>query len=185
MISRNSIWRLLGSFLAIFFVSGAHAQVDYYSACDTIKGVEIVYIVTHDEYGGVYFENAKNSLMNEPIVWTDTGVRAIPETMPFAERDNKIVNEIIHKVFTKKEIKQFRKSKNIAEVGVIIDPMTGKSMEVAYTLTNLKEFNDPLLYSIPIQKFELLEILIKQELVWKVSPESKKASHIGKGFYLF
>ena len=147
MISRNSIWRLLGSFLAIFFVSGAHAQVDYYSACDTIKGVEIVYIVTHDEYGGVYFENAKNSLMNEPIVWTDTGVRAIPETMPFAERDNKIVNEIIHKVFTKKEIKQFRKSKNIAEVGVIIDPMTGKSMEVAYTLTNLKEFNDPLLHT--------------------------------------
>jgi hypothetical protein len=183
----KQLHKIVVTLIALILISlqTTYAQEDYYSGYNTIKGVEIEYSIIHDDYGGVFFENVRNTLMDQPIIWNNTGERAIPETMPFAERDEKKIREIIQKVFTRKEIKKYRKSQNIAEIGVIIDPMTGRSIEVAFTLTNLKEYDDPILFSIPIQKFELLEILIKQELLWEVAPEAEKASHIGHGFFLF
>ena len=158
--------------------------MDYYSDCDTIIGNSIVYKVFHDKHF-VMIENITNKMSHEPIIWTDTGEKAYAETRPSAKMDVKTVRKILRKVFTKKEIKQFNKSNDIAEIGVVIDPQTGKSLEVQFVLSNYEENDCPRMYSIPIQNIEQLEILIKQNLYWKITPLSEKASHIEFSFRMF
>ena len=162
----------------------AFAQVDYYSKCDTIKGEEIEYNVTH-ERNWIFIENVNNQLSSEPIIWTDTGQFAMGETRPGAGRDEKKIRSIVRRVFTRKEIRKYTKSKTAVEIGVAIDSKTGKSLEVGFTIENFESFNDPILLSIPISKFEKLEQLIKEELLWKVYPGSQAASYIGLSITLF
>lgn len=167
-----------------FMSPSSQAQIDYYSGHDIIKGDVYTYAVTHNiDY--VIVENVNNIKSREPIIWTNTGERAMYETRPLAEKDSKKLREIVLRVFTKKEIRKYTKSKNRFDVGVIIDPKTGSTLEVGFTLSNKERYNDPILLSIPLSKIEQLETLLKQELYWKVAPESEYASHIGLTLTIF
>ena len=107
------------------------------------------------------------------------------ETRPGAVRDDKTIRRIVRKVFTRKEIRKYTRSKNNIEIGVAIDPHTGKTIEVDFTITDYDAFNDPVLLSIPITKLEQMEQLFKEELVWGINPRSENASYIGLSITLF
>ena len=107
------IRKLSISVLGVLIATMTYAQVDYYSGCETIKSIDFVYCVTHDN-SSIVIENINNTLSHVPIVWTDSGVRAMAETRPLARRDEKTIHEIVNSVFTRKEIRKYRRSKNSA-----------------------------------------------------------------------
>ena len=73
----------------------------------------------------------------------------------------------------------------MVNIGVIVDAQTGKSIEVGYSLSNREEYGDPIMFSIPVNKFETLEQLIKEQLLWEVPSWAGAASHIERSIRLF
>ena len=172
--------------LYVAFVQSTFAQVDYYSACDTIKGDCITYKVTHYDFGIIFLENENNTESHKPIIWSDTGEMAsIAERWPLAIEDEKQAQRLVREVFSRREIRKFRKSKNMVNIGVIVDAQMGKSIEVGYSLSNREEYGDPIMFSIPVNKFETLEQLIKEQLLWEVPSWAGAASHIERSIRLF
>ena len=158
--------------------------VDYYTGRTFAEGRFINYRIANDK-NSVVVSNENNRIIGSPILWLDTGEYAMAETRPGAVRDDKTIRRIVRKVFTRKEIRKYTRSKNNIEIGVAIDPHTGKTIEVDFTITDYDAFNDPVLLSIPITKLEQMEQLFKEELVWGINSRSENASYIGLSITLF
>ena len=162
----------------IIHIMSAQSQNDYFSGNDTIIGTYYTYAVTQRaKY--LLLENIENKESHKSIIWTHTGEKAMFETLPWAYLDDDIeVGKLIRRVFSNKEIREYRKNLNFFEVGVIVDPATGATLEVGFTIPYSQSNNDNILLPIPISKLEEIEMLFKQELYWIVAPGSEKASHI-------
>lgn len=180
---RSALKLLCLTFTTCYISISIYAQ-DYYSGKALIEGHDIEYVVT--EIGGlVHIENLANIKSHAPIIWMDEGKIAMWETRPMAECDYRTIRNNVLKVFKRNEIRKYSKGNNHIEIGFIIDPLSGKTIEVSFTLCNDQSREDNLLLSIPIEKIEQLELLLKQNLYWKVAPGSEKASHIGQSISLF
>ena len=160
-------------------------MVDYYSGRDTIKGDEIEYNIIHyDEW--FILENVSDSLIHEPYRRIDTGETvSLPNGVGVMGYDEKQLNMILQQVFSEEEIKDFTKRGNSINIALMIDPQTGKIIDVGFEVGNQKRYNDPVLYSIPIQKFEQLEILLKQELMISGYQKYQNLTHVGLGIPIF
>ena len=174
---------LMGS---IIHIMSAQSQNDYYSKQDTIiKGAYYTYALKIRE-NSVWLENIENKESHKSIIWTHTGEKAMFETLPWAYLDDDIeVGKLIRRVFSNKEIREYRKNLNFFEVGVIVDPATGATLEVGFTIPYSQSNNDNILLPIPISKLEEIEMLFKQELYFEVAPGSENASHIEYSIYPF
>ena len=171
--------------LAVISAQNSFAQMaDYYSGRDIIRVGDTQYDVLHYE-NWVILENLNNRILHKPITWRDTGEPILGDPRPSAELDELKVNEIINQVFTKEEINSYTSSNNYLSIGVVIDSQTGKSLEAGFILTNSRDYDDPIMLSIPIQKIEQLEELITKDLIWVVTPEWNNASHIERDITLF
>lgn len=171
--------------LAAITAQSSYAQmVDYYSGRDNIRVGDTQYNIFHYE-NWVILENDNNRILHKPITWKDTGEPILGDPRPSAELDEVKVNEITHQVFTQEEIDRYTSSNNYLSIGVVIDSQTGKTLEAGFILTNIRDYDDPIMLSIPIQKIEQLEELITKDLIWVVTPEWNNASHIELDITLF
>lgn len=159
--------------LTIALCYEANAQ-DYYSNVDSLEYAGVKYRITHYP-GDIYIENAENCMRNEfrykmgsdPIVYytyaTGMGHFAEPNTVKF--------NELVRKVFSEEEIKEYSNSPDAVFLTYVVDPGNGEILEVSFRVRIYKE--DKTLLAIPIKKFYELEMLIKQHLVCHISEELK------------
>lgn len=145
---------------------------DYYSKVDSLEYAGVKYRITHYP-GDIYVENAGNYMRNElryklgsnPIVYytyaTGMGHLAESNTIKF--------NELVRKVFSENEIKEYTNSPDAVFLTYVVDPNDGEILEVSFRVRLYK--GDKALLAIPIEKFYELEMLIKRHLVCHISDE--------------
>lgn len=155
---------------------------DYYTGKDTIKTATETFVVNN--YGSYFsVQNVKNVKMNAFQYDTKTGkpLSMAKTGFPSAQPDKAMFAEILKEVFTKEEIARYSQNGNNGlRMYFVIEPNTGKTLEVKFYLFNLPDNHNPILLSIPVCKLERLEILIKEKLIWLVpaSNEWKNVSDI-------
>ena len=159
-------------------VANLQAQ-DYYTGKDTIKTATETFVVKN--YGSYFsVQNVKNVKMNAFQYDTKTGkLLSMAETgFPTAQPDKAMFAEILKEVFTKEEIAKFSNDgRNGIGLYFVIEPNSGKTLEVKFEILNIPESNNPIMLSVPVSKLERLELLMKQKLIWSV-PKSKKWKYV-------
>jgi len=145
-----------------------HGQ-DYYSGKDTVRTSTASYKVIHyDDYISV--QNVNNVRMLSFQYDTKTGeLLSMAQTgFPRADPDKAMFAEILKEVFTEEEIARYSQNGNNG-MGMyfVIEPKTGKTLEVEFELNNSPHNHNPILLSIPVCKLERLETLMKEKLIWK------------------
>ncbi len=174
--------------ILLTFAAVSSSAQDYYSNKEYIKYNGIRYRVTHYP-GSVYVENAANYMRetprykvgSDPILYytyaSGMGHMAVSDTIQF--------KKIVGKVFSDEEISAYAKSQGSVFLTYVVDPDSGKVLEVNFRVGINN--GDNTLLAIPIEKFYKLEVLIKQRLVCHISDELKteKQSYALSGDTLF
>jgi hypothetical protein len=170
MKSRLNI--LLFTFLISIY--SVRAQ-DYYTGKDTIKTATETFVVKN--YGSYFsVQNVKNVKMNAFQYDTKTGkLLSEAETgFPTAQPDKAMFAEILKEVFTEEEIAKYSNDgRNGIGLYFVIEPNSGKTLEVEFEILNIPESNNPIMLSVPVSKLERLELLMKQKLFWLVPASNK------------
>lgn len=167
---------LLYIILFTFLISIYSVQAqDYYTGKDTVKTATETFVVKNY---GIFFsvQNVKNVKMNAFQYDTKTGkLLSMAETgFPSAQPDKQMFETILYEVFTKEEIARYSQNGNNGlRMYFVIEPKTGKTLEVKFYLFNLPYNHNPILLSIPICKLERFETLMKQKLFWLVPASNK------------
>lgn len=165
----------------------AKAQ-DHYSNKEYIEYNNIRYRITHYS-GSVYVENAANHMRetprlkvgSDPTVYytyaSGMGHVATSDTVQF--------KKIVRDVFSDDEINTYTKSRGSVFLTYVVDPDNGKVLEVCFRIGINN--GDKTLLAIPIEKFNKLEVLIKQRLVCHISEalKAEKQSYALAGDTLF
>ncbi len=163
-----------------FSLAAANLQAqDYYTGKDTIKTATETFVVKN--YGSYFsVQNVKNVKMNAFQYDTKTEkLLSEAETgFPSAQPDKQMFETILNEVFTKEEIAKYSNDgRNGIGLYFVIEPNTGRTLEVKFEINNCPEINNPIILSVPASKLERLELLMKQKLIWSI-PKSNKWKNV-------
>ena len=161
---------------------------DYYSSREYVEYNNVRYRVTHYP-GSVYVGNTANHMRevprhkvgSDPTVYytyaSGMGHMATSDAVQF--------KKIVRDVFSDDEINTYAKSQGSVFLTYVVDPDSGKVLEVSFRIGINN--GDKTLLAIPIEKFYKLEVLIKQRLVCHISEalKAEKQSYALSGDTLF
>ena len=161
---------------------------DYYSSKEYVEYNNVRYRVTHYP-GSVYVGNTANHMRevprhkvgSDPTVYytyaSGMGHMATSDAVQF--------KKIVRDVFSDDEINTYAKSQGSVFLTYVVDPDSGKVLEVSFRIGINN--GDKTLLAIPIEKFYKLEVLIKQRLVCHISEalKAEKQSYALSGDTLF
>lgn len=161
---------------------------DYYSSKEYVEYNNVRYRVTHYP-GSVYVGNTANHMREVPRhkVGSDSTVYYTYASGMghMATSDAVQFKKIVRDVFSDDEINTYAKSQGSVFLTYVVDPDSGKVLEVSFRIGINN--GDKTLLAIPIEKFYKLEVLIKQRLVCHISEalKAEKQSYALSGDTLF
>ena len=103
----------------------------------------------------------------------------------FADSDYEKFEQIVKLVFSSEEIKKYKEASGSIYLGYVVDPDSGRILEVRFDFWIPD--NDLTLLSIPIEKLWKLESLLKEQLVCHISEalKAEKQSYALAGDTMF
>ena len=161
---------------------------DYYSSKEYVEYNNVRYRVTHYP-GSVYVGNTANHMREIPRhkVGSDPTVYYTYASGMghMATSDAAQFKKIVRDVFSDDEVNTYAKSQGSVFLTYVVDPDSGKVLEVSFRIGINN--GDKTLLAIPIEKFYKLEVLIKQRLVCHISEalKAEKQSYALSGDTLF
>ena len=166
-----------------------HGQ-NYYMGKSLLRYNDVNYKITHYSFNNdILVENQANSLRNNlrykvgsnPEVYYSeaTGMGN------FADSDYEKFEQIVKLVFSSEEIKKYKEASGSICLGYVVDPDSGRILEVRFDFWIPD--NDLTLLSIPIEKLWKLESLLKEQLVCHISEalKAEKQSYALAGDTMF
>lgn len=151
---------------------------------------DVNYKITHYSFNNdILVENQANCLRNNlrykvgsnPVVYYSevTGMGH------FADSDYEKFEQIVKLVFSSEEIKKYKEASGFIYLGYVVDPDSGRILEVRFDFWIPD--NDLTLLSIPIEKLWKLESLLKEQLVCHISEalKAEKQSYALAGDTMF
>lgn len=161
---------------------------DYYSSKEYVEYNNVRYRVTHYP-GSVYVGNTANHMREVPRHKVGSGPTVYYTYASgmghMATSDAVQFKKIVRDVFSDDEINTYAKSQGSVFLTYVVDPDSGKVLEVSFRIGINN--GDKTLLAIPIEKFYKLEVLIKQRLVCHISEalKAEKQSYALSGDTLF
>ena len=105
----------------------------------------------------------------------------------FADVDTTSFNSIVRSVFTPEEIRRYTDARGGIYIGFVVDPNSGRVLEVRFDLTANKQDTGVFTELLTMEKFYQLEKQFKENLVCGISEKlkSQKQSYTLAGINLF
>ena len=139
---------------------------DYYTGKDTLMYSGIVFQI--ENYApldhSLYIKNASNHVRDTMIYKRGSCPReyyslrtGYPMAFPIAER----IDSVVQVVFSPDERERYTNHPGTIVIKFALDPDTGSVLETEF-FVDLKQSSDKTIYSIPIEKYYLLETKLKQ-----------------------
>ena len=180
--------------ISLFGVVNAQNKKDYYTGKTEVKGDKYTYSVEISPYSTRIFLHNNNSLNREWTIMDDRG-RLVGGLSVFGNvmkiEDVTVVKETIKEVFTQEELKSINAEYNFNST--IISSRTVGTFTFRFTankhtkrieeVVDIHIANVPTMRSIPPQRIELLEELLKSKVKFVVN--EKRERLVGKDYDVF
>ena len=180
--------------ISSFAVVNAQNKKDYYTGKTEVKGDKYTYSVEISPYSTRIFLHNNNSLNREWTIMDDRG-RLVGGLSVFGNvmkiEDVTVVKETIKEVFTQEELKSINAEYNFNST--IISSRTVGTFTFRFTankhtkrieeVVDIHIANVPTMRSIPPQRIELLEELLKSKVKFVVN--EKRERLVGKDYDVF
>ena len=180
--------------ISLFGVVNAQNKKDYYTGKTEVKGDKYTYSVEISPYSTKIFLHNNNSLNREWTIMDDRG-RLVGGLSVFGNvmkiEDVTVVKETIKEVFTQEELKSINAEYNFNST--IISSRTVGTFTFRFTankhtkrieeVVDIHIANVPTMRSIPPQRIELLEELLKSKVKFVVN--EKRERLVGKDYDVF
>ena len=180
--------------ISSFAVVNAQNKKDYYTGKTEVKGDKYTYSVEISPYSTRIFLHNNNSLNREWTIMDDRG-RLVGGLSVFGNvmkiEDVTVVKETIKEVFTQEELKSINAEYNFNST--IISSRTVGTFTFRFTankhtkrieeVVDIHIANVPTMRSIPPQRIELLEELLKSKVKYIVN--EKRERLVGKDYDVF
>ena len=180
--------------ISSFAVVNAQNKKDYYTGKTEVKGDKYTYSVEISPYSTKIFLHNNNSLNREWTIMDDRG-RLVGGLSVFGNvmkiEDVTVVKETIKEVFTQEELKSINAEYNFNST--IISSRTVGTFTFRFTankhtkrieeVVDIHIANVPTMRSIPPQRIELLEELLKSKVKYIVN--EKRERLVGKDYDVF
>ena len=175
-------------FLIVFLLCMAYSSTKTEVTC---RDITYKLWTIHDKYDTYFIENKANHMRDQlryevgsdPVHYYSyaTGMGE------FADVDTTSFNSIVRSVFTPEEIRRYTDARGGIYIGFVVDPNSGRVLEVRFDLTANKQDTGVFTELLTMEKFYQLEKQFKENLVCGISEKlkSQKQSYTLAGINLF